>query len=96
MRPLMFRLPLPLQPHHHHYHRFYTLVWASRKKLSANFLAYVVESSAEDQSTNARTALLLNVFNYFTSCDKGHSFLDVSHWLRPQNDNDNDNDHRQR
>ena len=36
-------------------------------ELSASFLAYVAESIAEDQSTHARTALLLNVFNYFTS-----------------------------
>ena len=36
-------------------------------ELSARFLAYVSESIAEDQSTHARTALLLNVFKYFTS-----------------------------
>ena len=36
-------------------------------ELSASFLAYVTESIAKDQSTHARTALLLNVFKYFTS-----------------------------
>ena len=36
-------------------------------ELSARFLAYVAESIAEEQSTHARTALLLNVFKYFTS-----------------------------
>jgi N-terminal domain in fatty acid synthase subunit beta len=33
----------------------------------ASFLAYVAESIAEDQSTHARTALLLSVFKHFTS-----------------------------
>jgi len=36
-------------------------------ELSARFLAYVAESSAMDQSTHARIALLHNVFKYFTS-----------------------------
>jgi fatty acid synthase subunit alpha, fungi type len=36
-------------------------------ELSASFLAYVAESIAEDQSTHAHTALLLNVFQYFSS-----------------------------
>ena len=36
-------------------------------ELSARFLAYVAESIVEDQSTHARTALLLNVFKYFTT-----------------------------
>ena len=35
-------------------------------ELSASFLAYVAESISEDQSTCARSALLLNVFKYFT------------------------------
>jgi fatty acid synthase subunit alpha, fungi type len=35
--------------------------------LSASFLVYVAESIAEVQSTHARTALLVNVFKYFTS-----------------------------
>ena len=36
-------------------------------ELSASFLqvAYVAESISEDQSTHARTVLLLNVFKYF-------------------------------
>ena len=36
-------------------------------ELSASFLAYVAESITEDQPSHARTALLLNVFKYFTS-----------------------------
>ena len=36
-------------------------------ELSASFLAYVAESIVEHQSTHARTALLLNMFKYFTS-----------------------------
>src|ERR1700734_3074055 len=36
-------------------------------ELSASFLAYVAESIAKDQSTQARTALLVNVFKYFMS-----------------------------
>ena len=36
-------------------------------ELSARFLAYFVEGLAEDQSTPTRTALLLNVFKFFTS-----------------------------
>ena len=36
-------------------------------ELSASFLAHVTESIAKDQSTHAHTALLLNMFKYFTS-----------------------------
>ena len=36
-------------------------------ELSASFLACVAGSISEDQSTHSRTALLLNVFKYFTS-----------------------------
>ena len=59
-----------------------TRKWSRKATIefSARFLAYVTESIAEDQSTHAHTALLLNMFKYSTSTY--HSLLsDLLSWF---------------